>query len=320
MSAAAAARPGPPWPFLLHVNQAAGRAVADGGRGDPDLVLHYLVTRDSGLAITGQPVDAAIGAVPSSAGAAAAAGRTDLGDGSGRSALCRAQRLSGPCLLAGRFRSLEDRRWCVGAGPRHRRRRRGVLPRRSTGGRDLGRPTPEARAFVERCAGRTRLRWCCSTRGVGVASNSCSKKCQWLALAWGYVSSTGDRGGRSGRARCCAAPAAGHPDLAAWAGPGPSRHRRVGDRCRPDRPDRRAGTACRRRWKRSKPSRWSRSPRRRPTAADHHRGPSPRGRPGDRRPDRVSLPGLTLRRHPPPPCRPRPRPRHAPHPRAAQPR
>ena len=38
VSAAAAARPGPPWPFLLHVNQAAGRAVAGGGGGDPDLV------------------------------------------------------------------------------------------------------------------------------------------------------------------------------------------------------------------------------------------------------------------------------------------
>jgi streptomycin 3"-adenylyltransferase len=64
VSAAAAARPEPPWPFLLHVNQAEGRAVADDGRGDPDLVMHYLATRDSGLAITGQPVDAAVGVVP----------------------------------------------------------------------------------------------------------------------------------------------------------------------------------------------------------------------------------------------------------------
>ena len=101
VSAAAAARPGPPWPFLLHVNQSAGRVVTDGGRGDPDLVMHYLVTRDSGLAFTAQPVDTAIGAVQRAQVLDVPAGRTDLGDGAGRSALRRTQRLPGTGLLAG---------------------------------------------------------------------------------------------------------------------------------------------------------------------------------------------------------------------------
>ena len=43
-----------------------------------------------------------------------------------------------------------------------------------------------------------------------------------------------------------------------------SRHRRAGDRRRPDRSDRRRWNGCRRRWKRSRPSRWSRSPAPRP--------------------------------------------------------
>ena len=85
-----------------------------------------------------------------------------------------------------------------------------------------------------------------------------------LGLAWRYVSSTGDRGSRNGRARCCDGAAAGHPDLAAWAGPRTSRHRRVDAGCGTDRSDRRRWNGCSRRWKRSRPSRWSRSPGRRP--------------------------------------------------------
>jgi predicted nucleotidyltransferase len=49
VSAAAAASPEPPWPFSLHVNQHEDRVVTDGGHGDPDLLMHYLVARTAEL-------------------------------------------------------------------------------------------------------------------------------------------------------------------------------------------------------------------------------------------------------------------------------
>jgi predicted nucleotidyltransferase len=63
VSAAAGASPRPPWPFLLHVNQADRRVVVDRGKGDADLLMHYLVARSSGIAISGPPPGAAFGAV-----------------------------------------------------------------------------------------------------------------------------------------------------------------------------------------------------------------------------------------------------------------
>jgi streptomycin 3"-adenylyltransferase len=59
-----------PWPFLVHVTTAArDRKTVWGGdrRGDPDLVLHYLVTRHAGWTGYGVPARAAIGRVADTA-------------------------------------------------------------------------------------------------------------------------------------------------------------------------------------------------------------------------------------------------------------
>ena len=58
-----AARPGPPWPFLLHVAETPGRSdlrivVGDGHPGDPDLLMHYTVCRSAGWPVCGPgPLD-----------------------------------------------------------------------------------------------------------------------------------------------------------------------------------------------------------------------------------------------------------------------
>jgi len=58
-----AAAPAPPWPFRLHV-ASPDRVVLDGGDGDPDLVAHYAVTRQSGITIAGTDPKETIGPVP----------------------------------------------------------------------------------------------------------------------------------------------------------------------------------------------------------------------------------------------------------------
>lgn len=66
VTAGAAARPGPPWPFVLHVGVREGNQVLYSGRehgGDTDLLMHYVACRAAGVALTGPPPEAAIGAV-----------------------------------------------------------------------------------------------------------------------------------------------------------------------------------------------------------------------------------------------------------------
>lgn len=62
-----AARPGAPWPYVLHVagsTASDARIVhGDSNKGDPDLVLHYAVCRQSGYAAFGPPAATVIGAV-----------------------------------------------------------------------------------------------------------------------------------------------------------------------------------------------------------------------------------------------------------------
>jgi streptomycin 3"-adenylyltransferase len=63
----AAANPAAPWPFAVHVTTAPDDSKLVWGEadaGDPDLILHYLVTRAAGWAATGPPPAAVIGAVP----------------------------------------------------------------------------------------------------------------------------------------------------------------------------------------------------------------------------------------------------------------
>jgi len=151
VSAAAAARPGPPWPFLLHVNQSAGRVVTDGGRGDPDLVMHYLVTRDSGLAFTAQPVDTAIGAVQR------AQVLTCLQDeltwameqADQRYAVLNACRALAYSRDGSVLSKIDGGAWALEHGIDAAIVESALAAQLA--GRDHGRPTPEARSIVERC-------------------------------------------------------------------------------------------------------------------------------------------------------------------------
>ena len=66
VTAGAAARPAPPWPFVLHVGVRDGEQVLHSGRegaGDADLLMHYAVCRAAGVRLTGPSPDAAIGVV-----------------------------------------------------------------------------------------------------------------------------------------------------------------------------------------------------------------------------------------------------------------
>jgi streptomycin 3"-adenylyltransferase len=64
VTANASRRPGPPWPFLLHVASGEHRVVLDAGHGDPDLLMHYLVTRRAGLTLIGEAAERTFGEVP----------------------------------------------------------------------------------------------------------------------------------------------------------------------------------------------------------------------------------------------------------------
>ena len=67
VSAAHARSAAAPWPFLVHVNTVGQppRIVPGAGhRGDPDLLMHYVVCRAAGVAVAGPSADTLIGAVP----------------------------------------------------------------------------------------------------------------------------------------------------------------------------------------------------------------------------------------------------------------
>jgi hypothetical protein len=66
VTASAAARPAPPWPFVLHVGFRDGEQVLHMGArrdGDADLLMHYAVCRAAGIALAGPPPSARIGAI-----------------------------------------------------------------------------------------------------------------------------------------------------------------------------------------------------------------------------------------------------------------
>lgn len=72
VTVSAAARPAPPWPFVLHVGYRDDEQVLHTGamsRGitgrqeDPDLLMHYAVCRAAGLVLAGPPPRQAIGPV-----------------------------------------------------------------------------------------------------------------------------------------------------------------------------------------------------------------------------------------------------------------
>jgi streptomycin 3"-adenylyltransferase len=66
VTASAARRPAPPWPFLLHVATSAhGSEVIVGATdsGDPDLLMHYVVARTAGVVVGGSPPAETVGQV-----------------------------------------------------------------------------------------------------------------------------------------------------------------------------------------------------------------------------------------------------------------
>jgi hypothetical protein len=61
-----AARPGPPWPFVLHAGFGHGGPGLVSGRsmsGDPDLLMHYAVVRSAGIVLAGPPPEVVVGPV-----------------------------------------------------------------------------------------------------------------------------------------------------------------------------------------------------------------------------------------------------------------
>jgi Domain of unknown function (DUF4111) len=61
-----AARPAPPWPFMLHVGLSQGKPVlvrSDTRTGDADLIMYYAVCRTAGITLAGAPPAAVIGSV-----------------------------------------------------------------------------------------------------------------------------------------------------------------------------------------------------------------------------------------------------------------
>jgi hypothetical protein len=69
VTAGQAARPRPPWPFLLHVAGTPGHShlrivVGHDHSGDPDLLMHYTVCRSAGWPVCGPGPQELIGRVP----------------------------------------------------------------------------------------------------------------------------------------------------------------------------------------------------------------------------------------------------------------
>ena len=151
VAAGAAARPEPPWPFLLHVNQEGHRVVLDGGQGDPDLLLHYLVAAASGVPVAGAPVNEAFGAVPRSAVLQHLRAELlwGLEGADQRYAVlnaCRALAYGQDGLVLSK---LDGGAWALARGLEPTLVRAALAAQRA--GADLGPPTDGARAFVERC-------------------------------------------------------------------------------------------------------------------------------------------------------------------------
>lgn len=59
-----AAHPAEPWPFRLHVAGPDRIVRSHAGGGDPDLCMHYEVTRRAGVPIVGPAADQVVGQVP----------------------------------------------------------------------------------------------------------------------------------------------------------------------------------------------------------------------------------------------------------------
>jgi Domain of unknown function (DUF4111) len=84
VAASAARKPGPPWPYLVHVvagPQSTVRVARPDAAspGDPDLLMHYAVCSAAGLAVFGPPADELIGPIERAAILAYLADELDWG-------------------------------------------------------------------------------------------------------------------------------------------------------------------------------------------------------------------------------------------------
>lgn len=147
----AAAQPEPPWPFLLHVNQQTSMVGSDGGQGDPDLLMHYVVASCAGVTISGFPASRVFGPVPRTMvlGYLHAELGWALAEADQRYAVlnaCRALAYAEDGLVLSK---MGGGAWALAHGLEMTLVESALTAQAA--GCDLGRPTPEAQAFVGRC-------------------------------------------------------------------------------------------------------------------------------------------------------------------------
>lgn len=151
VSTSAARSPRPPWGYLLHLNQGERRIAIDDGAGDPDLQMHYLVTRARGITIVGPSPQDAFGRVPRESVL------NYLGDELAW-ALDEADQRYAVLNACRALAFAEDGRILSKVAGGDWALRKGLDPSlvqvaldAQVNGQALGSPTPEARSFVRRC-------------------------------------------------------------------------------------------------------------------------------------------------------------------------
>ena len=160
VSAAAAAQA--PWPFLVHVDQREGSVVTDEGTGDADLLMHYLVARHSGIAVTGPGPKEVFGAVSRDAVLAYLQDELAwaLENADQKYAVLNACRALAYCDDGLVLSKTAGGEWALAR--QHKRTVVEPALDAQNAERDLGTPTPAARSFVSGCI--TRLEVALTTR------------------------------------------------------------------------------------------------------------------------------------------------------------
>ncbi|SNC62203.1 streptomycin 3-adenylyltransferase [Kytococcus aerolatus] len=157
VTAAAAATPASPWPYLLHVNTDTEDVVHDDGSGDPDLLAHYAVTRAHGHTLVGPEPDRVIGETPHHDLVDYLAGELSwaLDHADQRYAVLNACRAVAFAESGELLSKVEGARWWA--------LHRGWSPlvegclEAQLDGRDMGSPSPAARSFVAACIDELRV-------------------------------------------------------------------------------------------------------------------------------------------------------------------
>lgn len=148
VKASAASQPSPPWPYLLHVNSGESRFGLDTGRGDPDLIAHYAVTRAAGVAINGPPADTVIGPVSRNELVDYLRGELHWGVDAAdqRYAVLNACRAVAYARSGRLLSKVDGGRWWIQQFGAHPLVEEALTAQQE--GRDLGPSSPEARSFI----------------------------------------------------------------------------------------------------------------------------------------------------------------------------